>query len=153
MIAAQGEEQRAAVALAALWQQKLGVRTTITAIENKVLSGKVREKAYSDLALRYWQWLFPERFLEILRSEDERNGNGYRNAGFDAAMAEADRAVTREEFASALNRAEAIAMADAAVIPLSMMTVRHLVSSRVRGWQDNLRDAHLVRYLSLAEGQ
>lgn len=150
VIAAQGEEQRAAVALAALWQQKLGVRSTITAIENKVFSGKVRERAYSDLALRYWQWLFPERFLEILRSEDERNGNGYHNAEFDAAMAEADRAVTREQFAAALNRAEALAMADAAVIPLSLFTARHLVAPRVRGWQDNLRDAHLVRYLSLA---
>lgn len=149
VIAAQGEERRAAVAFAAMWQQKLGVRTTITEIENKVFSGRVRERDYPDLVLRYWQWLFPERFLEILRSTDQRNGNGYRNPAFDAAMEDADRAVTRAAFAASLARAEALAMADAAVIPLSMFTARHLVSPRVKGWQDNLRDAHLVRYLSL----
>lgn len=142
-------ERRAAVAIAAMWQ-RLGVRTRIEAREVKVWSGQIQERSYPDMVLRFWQWLFPERFLDILRSTDQRNGNGYSNPDFDAAMAEADRAVTNEAFAAALRRAEAIALEDAAVIPISVMVGRRLVSPRVKGWQDNLRDAHLVRYLSLA---
>jgi oligopeptide transport system substrate-binding protein len=142
--------RRAAVAIAAMWQQKLGVRTVLEGQELKVMMGRVQQKDYPDLALRFWQFLFPEKFLEILRSEEPRNGNGYASPAFDAAMDAADRATDQAGFNTALHEAEAIALDDAAVLPLYRDVSRHLVSPRLRGWEDNLRDAHPARFLSLA---
>lgn len=138
-----------AIAIAAQWQAVLGVQTVLENQEFKVMMGRVRDGSYPDLVLRQWFWLFPEKYLEILRSREQRNGNGYASPAFDAAMASADQAVTRAEFAAALHMAEGIALADGAVMPVLFGSSRHLVSARLKGWQDNLRDNHPARYLSL----
>lgn len=145
-----GEMQKQiVVAVAARWQSVLGVRTVLENQEFKVMMGRVRDGSYPDLVLRQWFWVFPEKYLEILRSRERRNGNGYASAAFDTAMDAADAAVTRADFAQHLRRAEAIALADAAIWPVLFATSRHLVSPHVQGWQDNLRDSHPVRYLSV----
>jgi ABC-type oligopeptide transport system substrate-binding subunit len=41
-------------------------------------------------------------------------------------------------------------MRDTPVIPLYYYVSRHLVKPSVRGYQDNPRDVHLSRYLSIA---
>ncbi|WP_165772015.1 peptide ABC transporter substrate-binding protein [Niveispirillum lacus] len=137
-----------AVAIAARWQSVLGVRTVLENQESKVVLSRMRDGSYPDLLLREWFWVFPEKYLEIMRSREQRNGNGYQNPAFDAAMETADRAVSRDDFAQALQRAEDIVLADAALMPVTFATSRHLVSPRVGGWVDNLRDSHPVRHLA-----
>lgn len=143
-----GEAQKQmAVAIAARWQSVLGVRTILENQEFKVVMGRVRDASYPDLVLRPWFWVFPEKYLEIMRGRELHNGNGYQSPAFDAAMEAADRAVTRADFAQALRRAEELMLADAALMPVTFATSRHLVSPRVGGWLDNLRDSHPVRHL------
>lgn len=137
-----------AVAIAARWQSVLGVRTILENQESKVVLGRMRDGSYPDLMLREWFWMFPEKYLEIMRGRELRNGNGYQNPEFDAAMAAADQAVSRADFARALRRAEGLILADAALMPVTFATSRHLVSPRVTGWQDNPRDSHPVRHLA-----
>ena len=48
-----------------------------------------------------------------------------------------------------LGQAESILMQDMPVIPLYYYVSRHLVSPRVHGFVDNVRDIHLSRYLEL----
>ncbi len=137
-----------AVAIAARWQSVLGVKTVLENQESKVVLGRMRDGSYPDLMLREWFWIFPEKYLEIMRSREQRNGNGYQNPAFDTAMEAADRAVSRTDFARALREAEGLLLADAALMPVTFATSRHLVSPRVAGWVDNLRDSHPVRHLA-----
>ena len=60
------------------------------------------------------------------------------------AQAQAD-ATQRNNLLSA---AAAIAAKDYPVVPLYNLSVKRLVSPRLKGWEDNLRDMHQVRYLS-----
>lgn len=137
-----------AVAIAARWQSVLGVKTLLENQESKVVLGRMRDGSYPDLMLREWFWVFPEKYLEIMRSREQRNGNGYQNPDFDAAMAVADSAASRSDFAQALQRAEGLLLSDAALMPVTFATSRHLVAPHVTGWTDNLRDSHPVRYLA-----
>ncbi|KPF86906.1 hypothetical protein IP70_05430 [alpha proteobacterium AAP38] len=137
-----------AVAIAARWQSVLGVKTLLENQESKVVLGRMRDGSYPDLMLREWFWVFPEKYLEIMRSREQRNGNGYQNPDFDAAMAVADSAASRADFAQALQRAEGLLLSDAALMPVTFATSRHLVAPHVTGWIDNLRDSHPVRYLA-----
>ena len=138
-----------AVAIAAMWHEKLGVRTELENQEFRVVMNRIRQGNYPDMVLRTWQWVFPEKYLEILRSREERNGNGYANPVFDALMDRAETTVSREDFMARLHEAEAVALADQAVIPIAVNASRHLVSPRLEGWEDNLRDAHYARWLRL----
>ena len=51
-----------------------------------------------------------------------------------------------------LQQAETLLMRDMPVIPLYYYVSRHLVKPRVRGYQDNVRDVHLSRYLDIEAG-
>ncbi|MFV3075188.1 peptide ABC transporter substrate-binding protein [Niveispirillum fermenti] len=140
-----------AVAVAARWQSVLGVRTQLENQEFKVVMGRVRDGSYPGLVLRQWFWVFPEKYLEILRTREQHNGNGYASPAFDAAMAAADAATDRAGMARALRRAEALMLDDAALMPVLFATSRHLVAPRIGGWVDNLRDSHPVRHLAPQE--
>lgn len=141
-----------AVAIAAMWDQVLGVRTSLVNQEQRVVLTRQRAMDYPGLVLRTWQWAFPERYLELLRSRETRNGNGYANPAFDRAMEAADAAVDPQDFLDRLRAAETIALADDPVIPLTGGASGRLVSPALRGWVDNPVDTHLVRWLSWAPG-
>jgi oligopeptide transport system substrate-binding protein len=47
-----------------------------------------------------------------------------------------------------LSAADATAVEDYPVVPLYSLSVRRLVNPNLKGWEDNLRDMHQVRYLS-----
>ena len=49
-----------------------------------------------------------------------------------------------------LHKAEALLLQDMPVIPLYYYVSRHLVSTRITGFADNVRDIHLSRYLGLS---
>jgi len=50
-----------------------------------------------------------------------------------------------------LEQAEGILLEELPVIPIYFYVSKNLVSTKVRGWQDNPLDAHYVRDLSLAD--
>ena len=52
-----------------------------------------------------------------------------------------------------LREAEAEMIGDAPVIPLYVYTQKHLVKPYVRGWQSNLLDRNLSRYMFVLEHQ
>ncbi|WP_155524588.1 peptide ABC transporter substrate-binding protein [Oleisolibacter albus] len=141
--------RQVAVALAALWQSKLGVRTTLVNQEFKVVVRRIREQDWPGLVRISWAVPLTSEYLNLLRSRS-RLGPGYADAAFDALMADADAAPTLERFHAALARAEAHANDAVPVIPILHQTSRRLVSPRVQGWVDNPLDVHPARYLSLA---
>ena len=90
----------------------------------------------------------PGSFLDLFISGSSLNNTFYGNSGFDELMGKAAAAGGAERM-DLLQRAEAQLIQDMPVIPLYYYVSRHLVSPAVRGFENNVRDIHLSRYLEL----
>jgi oligopeptide transport system substrate-binding protein len=75
------------------------------------------------------------------------NYGKYSNPEFDALMASADNEKDLNKRKLFMQDAEAILLADHALMPLWFETSRNLVNPRITGWVDNAVDIHRARYL------
>ncbi|MFE0752957.1 peptide ABC transporter substrate-binding protein [Inquilinus sp. NPDC058860] len=144
--------KRIAVAIGAMWKQKLGVDTTLTNLEWGTMQSALRKKEYKDVARTSWIGDFddPSNFLDLFRSTSgEQNYPGYASPDYDrlmdAAVAEADLAKRGQILA----QAEQLFMAEQAIIPIYYYTSKRMLSTKVKGWQDNVLDNHLSRWLTV----
>jgi oligopeptide transport system substrate-binding protein len=145
-----GVHRRIAVAVAAMWKQVLGVHTELINEEWKVFVNNRTMGVVTEVFRGGWiaDYADPASFLNLFVSGSSLNHTFYGNSAFDELMAQAGAAggAGRMEI---LQRAEAQLIQDMPVIPLYYYVSRHLVSPAVRGFENNVRDIHLSRYLEL----
>lgn len=141
--------RQVAVAAAAMWQQVLGVKTTLSNQEFKIVVSRMKEHTYPDMVRITWAVGLVTEYLNLLRSRANTVGPGYINPTFDQAMDAVDQSLTLDEFRTKLAVAEKLAMADMPMIPVMRQSSRRLVSTKLKGWVDNPLDLHSARYLSL----
>jgi oligopeptide transport system substrate-binding protein len=100
-----------------------------------------------------WTWFAPyddpTTFLSLLETGNSTNRSTYSNPAFDALLQQARASLEPKARRTLLQQAEALAMADHAVIPVYFLGNRRLIGPRVRGWIENPRAVNLTRYLSL----
>jgi oligopeptide transport system substrate-binding protein len=144
--------KRIAVAIGAMWKQKLGVDTTLTNLEWGTMQSALRKKEYKDIGRTSWIGDFddPSNFLDLFRSTaGEQNYPSYASPDYDklmdAAVAEADLA----KRAQILAQAEQLFLSEQAIIPIYYYTSKRMLSTKVKGWQDNVLDNHLSRWLTV----
>jgi len=144
--------KKIAVAIASMWK-KIGVETTLTNQEWKVYLESRDQKNYQ-IARAAWigDYADPLNFLELFLSDaGERNDAGYSNPEFDRLLAEAAGTVDPAARMKLLEQAEKIFLDDVALIPIYHYTSQHMISPKVVGWEFNILDIHLGRYISLVE--
>jgi oligopeptide transport system substrate-binding protein len=144
--------KKIAVAIGAMWKQKLGVETSLLNLEWGTMQTTLRKKEYKDFGRTSWIGDFddPSNFLDLFRSTaGEQNYPNYANPDYDklmdAAVAETDPA----KRAQILAQAEQLFLADQPIIPIYFYTSKRMLSTKVKGWQDNVLDNHLSRWLSV----
>ena len=147
------QHRRMAVAVAAMWKQTLGVSSELIHEEWKVFVNNRRMGVLTEVFRGGWiaDYADPASFLDLFRAEDPLNTTFYANLQYDQLL---DRAAGRSgsQRMALLQQAETLLMRDMPVIPLYYYVSRHLVKPRVRGYQDNVRDVHLSRYLDIEAG-
>ncbi len=140
--------RRMAVAVSAMWKQVLGVATELVNEEWKVFVNNRKMGVVTEIFRGGWiaDYGDPSSFLDLFTSGSALNTTFYADSEFDQILASADRdsGVVRME---RLHKAESVLMQDMPVIPLYYYVSRHLVSTRITGFADNVRDIHLSRYL------
>ncbi|MFC7333678.1 peptide ABC transporter substrate-binding protein [Rhodocista pekingensis] len=144
--------RKVAIAVASMWQQKLGIKVTLNNQEWKVFLDSRDEKKFKDVTRHGWigDFVDPNTFLELLRSDiGKQNPSGYANPEYDRLMMEANRTQDPEKRAALMRQAEAIVLEDAAVFPLYTYAAQHMVAKRVLNWGDDLLDNHPTRWLDL----
>jgi oligopeptide transport system substrate-binding protein len=86
-------------------------------------------------------------FAEIMHSDHGMNDTSYSNPDYDrlveAAASEADAAQRR----AMLEAAERILLADHPIVPVYFYVTKRLIKPYVGGWESNIMDFHLTRYL------
>ncbi len=147
------QHRRMAVAVAAMWKQVLGVASVLINEEWKGFVNNRRQGVLTRVFRRgrIADYADPASFLDLFRSGEAMNWSAYSNPQYDLLL---DRAslLTGSERIDLLKQAESPLMRDMPVIPLYYYVSRHLVKPGVSGFENNVRDIHLSRYLDINTG-
>lgn len=141
-------QKKVALAVAAMWRQNLGVKTQLKNQEWKVFVSS-RKKPGKQVFRGGWvaDYHDPMNFLQLFHSSSQFNYSGYQSAAYDALLKQISMANTEEQ-QLLIQQAESVLADDLPMIPLYHYVSRHLVRKNIKGYQDNLLDQHLSRYLS-----
>jgi oligopeptide transport system substrate-binding protein len=145
--------KKIAVAIQSMWKSVLGVDVTITNQEWKVYLDTRKQKNF-DVARAAWigDYVDPYTFLQMfLSTAGDQNDAGYNNKTYDDALAQAQKTVDQPARMKILQQSESTFLQDIPIIPIYHYNTKHLVSAKVSGWEFNLLDIHLGRYLSITQ--
>jgi oligopeptide transport system substrate-binding protein len=142
-----------AVAIADQWKA-LGIETTLLNTDTKTHYAHLRDKGDYEVARAGWigDYSDPQNFLFMLESDNDGfNYANYKNPEYDALMDKAAATADLAERAKVLYEAETIFMRDLPFIPLLYYGSLSLVSDKLKGWEDNIQNAHASRWMSIEE--
>ena len=139
-----------AEAIQQMWKKDLGVDATLASQEWKVYLNRRTQLDYQ-IFQGGWTttYLDPTGFLELFVGGSPINQSGWANAAFDGALDEAARTLDPAARLEHIQRAEAILLDEAPLIPLYYWTRAYLLSPSVKGWSPNRFDDHPYKYVSL----
>jgi oligopeptide transport system substrate-binding protein len=142
--------QRTAVAIQEQLKP-LGVEVTLLNTDTKTHYGHLEQKGDFDIARAGWiaDYKDPANFLDLCKTGTGNNYASYSNPEYDALMAAAATAPSPEERMKKLSEAEGMGVArDLCVVPLLYYGFHTVVSTKIKGWEDNVMDVHPTRFLS-----
>lgn len=144
------EHKKVAVAVTSMWQAA-GVRVTLRNAERQVVEAATRQGDFEVVRAAWFSpYSDPTGFFAFLKRGSPSNGGAYFNASFEALLERAANTVDITARQRLLEDAEAMVVADHAIIPLYHIVSRRLVSNRVIGWRDdNLTALRPARWLDL----
>jgi len=132
---------RVVEAIQSMWLRELGFHVTIAQIEQKTLFQNQQSENYS-IAFSAWSADIPDpvTFLGMMVTGGGNNWAGWSNREFDRLVNEAaetgDNGLRYEYF----QKAEAILLDEAPIIPLYFYNQTYAINPAVRGWETNLMD-------------
>jgi len=133
-----------------MWK-KLGVNVEHLVSEQKVHVANMRR---GDFEVGNYGWSADyndaQDFLFLWQtSTKQENFARFSNPDYDRLMDEASVTIDQRKRAQLLERAEQILLQELPVLPYYFRVSKNLVSTRVKGWEDNLLDVVYVKNLSL----
>ncbi|MGH6936864.1 MAG: peptide ABC transporter substrate-binding protein [Methylocella sp.] len=147
------ENHRAtAVAIADMWKA-LGVETRLLATDATSHYAFLREKPPFDVARSGWFADYPDaqNFLFLCQSDNQAlNVASFKNEAYDRLMRVAQMEHSPGRRRAILHEAEALLLDEQPDLVLLTYKSRNLVSPKLKGWEENVRDNHPGRYISIA---
>lgn len=141
--------RKIAVAVAAMWKQVLGVRTRLINEEFRVFLQNRAQRRVTQVFRAGWIGDYQDAFtfLELFHSGHGRNDAGYNVPRYDRLLEQiaGERIPARRR--NLMMEAERILLDDQVVLPLYIYVTKRLVDPRLKGWQENIMDFHLTRYM------
>jgi oligopeptide transport system substrate-binding protein len=145
--------RRVALAVQSMWNEVLGVESTLINEEAQVLLQNIRMRQVTQVFRLSWTGDYNDAytFLSVMESDNPSNLTGYNNPEYDVLM---DKAALQSDPALRqvyLEEAEKLLLSEHPVIPLYFYVNKNMVSPRVRGWGDNVLNYHYSQHLSLSD--
>jgi oligopeptide transport system substrate-binding protein len=133
-----------------MWRRELGIEVRVINQEFKVVLSERRAGRYQIL-LSDWvgDYLDATTFLDLWRSDSGNNHTGWTSPEYDSLLFAAARTTDPTARASQLQRAEALMLAAAPVIPLYFNSHVFLLQPSVRNWHPTLLDHHPYQHVWL----
>lgn len=129
----------------------LGVEVTLLNTDTKTHYGFLEQKGDYDVARAGWiaDYKDPETFLGISRKASGNNYSDFDSPKFEEAMNKAAAAGGNpEERMKDLSEAERILIDEVGNIPILYYSYHNIVSSKLKGFDDNVMDIHPSRFIS-----
>lgn len=147
--------KKIALAVAAMWQQVLGVETVLINEEWKVFLQNRQQKRITEVFRGSWigDYNDPNAFLEIFHSQHRQNDSGFSNQAFDRLLERIGEERIPSRRMRLLTESERVLLEDQPIIPLFTYVTKRLVSPRVQGWQSNVMDHHVSRWMFIVRTQ
>lgn len=148
-----GVHETLALAVASMWRDVLGVDVELEKMEWKLLLA-TRDNRSAWQVMRFaWTGDYNDAstFTDIFRSDSEQNLAKFENESYDALVNEAAGLTDLVLRTTRLNSAEALLLEEYPVAPLYFYVSKHLVSNRLKNFQDNVLDRHPTQFLRLEE--
>ncbi|MDR3463744.1 MAG: peptide ABC transporter substrate-binding protein [Beijerinckiaceae bacterium] len=147
----QSENHKAtAVAIADMWKV-LGVETEFIVTDAPTHYAFLASKAPFDVARSGWFADYPDAQNYLFLGQSDNPGLDYSHfsdPAFDALMHEAAVTADAAKRQAILHEAEAILLDQQPYLVLMSYQASNLVSPKLRGWETNIMDLHLGRYVS-----
>lgn len=146
-----GNHQRTATAIADMWKQ-IGVETQLLAVDGATHYAYLRDEGDFDIARAGWiaDYSDPQNFLFLVLSDNKGfNYARYKNPEYDKLLKDAGAETDIPKRAAILKKAEEMFMRDLPFVPLMYYGSLSLVSSKLKGWEDNIQNAHATRWMSI----
>lgn len=139
-----------ALAVRAMWQDVLGVEVELQRLEWKAFLDLRADRAAWQLMRFSWIGDYDDAttFLDLFVSDSAQNLPGYVNPRYDDFIRRAAASGTSTSRKRLLAEAERALLEDYAIVPLYFYVNKHLVSTRLSGFEPNLLDRHPSRYLA-----
>ena len=143
--------KRIALAIAAMWKQTLGVKTTLRNQEWKVFLETRRLKQGTQVYRAGWigDYDDPYTFSQLLHSENEMNHTGYSSEEYDELINLAATKNAGESRLDVRRQAEKAMLEDMPIIPIYFYVSQHLIKPRVSGLEGNVMDHHYSKYVRI----
>ena len=139
--------KKTAIALASMWKSVLGVKVELYNEEWKVF---VQNRRNKKTQMFRSGWIADvndaSNYLELLSTNHPLNDYAYSNPRYDDLLQQTKEASAKR--LSILQAAEEQMLQDQAIIPLYYYVSKHMLNENIAGWEENLLDHHLSRYLS-----
>ncbi|HUR56253.1 MAG TPA: peptide ABC transporter substrate-binding protein [Opitutaceae bacterium] len=125
-----------AEALQQIWQRELGVRTTISQLEQKTWIQNMQTLNYG-ISTAAWTADFPDpvTFLGMFTENSAYNWTGWKHAEYDKLLATAATTADPQARYELLQQAEARLLAESPVAPLHFGAQTYLIDPAVKGWE------------------
>jgi oligopeptide transport system substrate-binding protein len=139
------------IAMADMWKP-LNVEVKLVNADLRTHYAILRDKGDFEVARAGWiaDYSDPQNFLFL--AEGNNQGLNYAtwvNAEYDGFMKQAAAEQDLKKRAGILKQAEAVFMREEPYMPLLFYGSKNLVSPKVEGWESNVLDRHLSRFLSI----
>lgn len=143
--------KRVAVAVAEMWKE-VGVEVELYNTEVKVHYKDLDNHDF-DVARAGWiaDYNDPVNFLSLLITGTGNNYGEYSNSAYDNLLIEAGKETDIAKRAELLKTAEKVMLDDFAALPLYYYVTENLVSPKLKGYEHNALDRHLIRWMSIEE--
>ena len=142
---------RIAVAIAAMWKETLGVKTSLYAEEFRALLASIQARTETEIFRSSWVGDFDDAytFAQLLQSDFGINLTGYSNPRYDALLADAISQADPARRRALLEEAERVMLVDHPLLPIYFYVNKHLIKPYVRGWTENVVNIQYSRSLRL----
>ena len=137
------------IAIADMWK-KLGVNVEIGQTEIKVDAANLRQGDF-EIGSFGWAALYNDarEFLYFSQTSAQQNWARFSNPDYDRLMDEGAITSDQAKRAQLLEQGEQILLRELPFLPLFFNVSKNLVSTRVKGWENNLLNITYVKNLSL----
>jgi oligopeptide transport system substrate-binding protein len=141
-----------AEAIQEMWRRELGLEVILVNQENKSLLVSRRSGQF-EILRSVWigDTVDPLSFLGVWTSDSGNNYTGWKNPLYDQLLFEAARTTDTTARNELFQKAEAILLDDAPLIPIYHYNHIFLIQPSVKGWSPNLLDHHPYKYVYLEQ--